>query len=528
MQNKFIIAILCLLLAASQLVGCTATDTHSDGSSEEVSSYDEMLSSEEPSPADVVYDYLLGIKSVTKTEGTYTAAGADIECESDTLKTRAERLFDKGGKVISLTVDKSFTPEGAPEAVLDQAYKIEVGDSVKVTARSELGLYYGAQTVSQYLKTQGGMFCGTYIDWPDVAERTLHLDIARKYFTKDWIIDLIEDISKFKMNAIELHFSENEGFRIQCDTDPDIVSDKYLTKDEVREILAAAKELYVEVIPSFDSPGHVKQILTAHPEYRLVDVDGYVSEKTLDITNPDAVAYMKSLLDEYAELFKDCKSFNIGGDESFGWSDVRRMQFSAWQILEDYAKATYGDNANAHDAFIGYINDIAAHMTAKGFKVRAWNDGLIRNYDQAEVNSASKDIGICYWTNNGTLAATVVTDFIEGGYDVYNVNEPFMYYVLKSGFKQPNARDIYNQWHAGYFSNGDKGTANRYDTPYEVGEQLKGAYFCIWCDHPDTQTQDQVRNGSRTALRAMAVKAWNYAPEVDYTTFLTQTKKATK
>lgn len=527
MKNKLFTALLCLFLTAAMLAGC-AGGTQTNNSSEPVSS-EEELSVESLAPAEIVYDYILGLKSFTKSEGIYTAAGADIECESETLKERASKLFDKGGKAVSLSVDDGFTPDGAPEAVLDQAYKIEVGDSVKVTARSEVGLYYGAQTVSHYIKTQGGMSCGTYIDWPDVAERTLHLDIARKYFTKDWIIDLIRDISTFKMNAIELHFSENEGFRIQCDTDPAIVSDKYLTKDEVREILKAAKELYVEVIPSFDSPGHVKQILKAHPEYMLMDVDGYLSEKTLDITNPEAVAYMKSLLDEYAELFKECKSFNIGGDESFGWSDIRRMQFSAWQILEDYAKKTYGNGANAHDAFIGYINDIAAYMTAKGFKVRAWNDGLIRNIDQAEVNSASKDVEICYWTNNGTLGATVVTDFLDGGYDVYNINEPFMYYVLKDGYEQPDAKEIYNQWHAGYFSNGDKqGSPNRYDTPYEVGKQLKGAYFCIWCDHPDTQTQDQVRNGSKSAMRAMAVKAWNYAPELDYNTFLSQAKKVAR
>ncbi len=527
MHNKLLKLVLCILLASATLVSCSSNENEQSGDVSLESSED--VSVEEFIPQELVYDYLFGMKSVTKTEGSYHAAGAVIECENDALKERAGKLFEKEGKAISLVIDESLAPEGAPKAVLDQAYKIEVSDSVKITARSEAGLYYGALTVSQYLKNQDGMFCGTYVDWPDVAERTLHLDIARKYYTKGWIMELIEDMAAFKMNAIELHFSENEGFRIECETDPAIVSDEYLTKAEIREILAFAKENYVEVIPSFDSPGHVKQILSAHPEYILVDVDGYASEKTLDITNPDAVAYMKSLLDEYAELFKDCKSFNIGGDESFGWSNVSRMQFSAWQVLEDYAKATYGKNANAHDAFVGYINDIASHMKSKGFEVRAWNDGLIRNYDQAEVNSANKDIGVCYWTNNGTLSATVVDPYVEGGYSLYNVNEPFMYYVLKAGYKQPNGKEIFNNWHAGYFTGGDKtGSPNRYATPYELGEQLKGAYFCIWSDHPDSQTETQVKNGSRTPMRAMAVKSWNYNPQMDYNTFLSQAKKATK
>ena len=47
-----------------------------------------------------------------------------------------------------------------------------------------------------------------------------------------------------KMNALQIHFSENMGFRIECETDPSIVSDQYLTKTEVREILAEAKKIW--------------------------------------------------------------------------------------------------------------------------------------------------------------------------------------------------------------------------------------------------------------------------------------------
>jgi len=513
MQNKRIIVLLCLFLASVMLFGCSANSTSTNG--------DESLT-----PANIEHEYLLGLKSYTKADGVFTANGVSIKCDSQTLKDRATALFAETGPELCLTIDQGFAPEGAPAAVLDQAYKIEVGDTVTVTARAEVGLYYGALAVSQYIKLQGGMAYGTYVDWPDVAERCLHLDIARKYYSKDWIIDYIKDVASFKMNAVELHFSENEGFRIQCDTDPAVMSDQYLTKDEVREIIAAAKELYVEIIPSFDSPGHLMQALSAHPEYTLTDVDGYNSPKTLDITNPQAVAYIKSLLDEYAELFKDCKSFNIGGDESFGWSNVARMQFSAWRILKDYALETYGFDANAHDAFVGYINDIADYMQAKGFKVRAWNDGLMRTSGQAAVNKVDADMGILYWTNNATLKATRITPYLEGGYDIYNVNEEYMYYVLKEGFNQPDAKKIYQSWHAGLLVGADgKDSPNKFASPAELGDCLKGAYFCIWSDKPETQTAERVKTNSIAAARAMAVKAWNYKPALDYTTYQNQVKK---
>ena len=59
---------------------------------------------------------------------------------------------------------------------------------------------------------------GTVIDYPDVELRSMHLDIARKPFSKEWIIRQIKDLSWQKYNAVQLHFSENEGFRIQSDT----------------------------------------------------------------------------------------------------------------------------------------------------------------------------------------------------------------------------------------------------------------------------------------------------------------------
>ncbi len=508
------LSLLCLFMTLIVLSTCngetTPPESNEDGSSEISEILQEDVTAE--------YSYVMGLKSLVKTEGVLPFNGVTVSTENAALKARAEKLFDNGSTIVELVLDEDFAVEGVSDWLLPQAYKIEVDKGIKVTAATEVGLYYGAHTVSCYAKLQQCMEKGVYTDWPDVKERCLHFDIARKYFTKDQIIEMINSAAAQKMNAVELHFSENEGFRIQCDTDPAITSDKYLTKDEVREILAAAKEVYVDIIPSFDSPGHLLQVLKAHPQYSLTDVDGYNSAKTLDITNPDAVAYIKSLLDEYAELFAECKSFNIGGDESFGWSNIGRMQFSAWKILENHAKATYGAEANAHDAYVGYLNDIAAHMIDKGFKVRAWNDGLRRTVDQAAVVEPDSRIEICYWSNNGTLRAAGVNSFLEADHNVYNVNEGYMYYVLKEGFDQPKATEIFKEWTANIFPD----SSADYEDVARVGKQLQGAYFCIWCDKPNTQTYEEIKEGSGRAMAAMAVKSWNSSPNIDYSDFAAQ------
>lgn len=522
MKFSSIYRIIALLMGLILLCGCGTgepEESSAPASSGEASA--EHAETESAVDLSELADYVWGMKSFTPTEGALFPKGFTVSCDNADLKTRVEALFDTGDTALSLTVEESFAPDGVAEALLNQAYRIEVGDAVTITAKSEVGLYYGARTLCDYITLQGGVMKGVYLDWPDVDERCLHFDIARKYYEKDFIIGMIEQAAAMKLNAVELHFSENEGFRIECETEPAIVSDKYLTKDEVREILAAAKELYVEIIPSFDSPGHLMQALSVHPEYTLTDVDGYNSPKTLDITNPDAVAYVKSLLDEYAELFAGCKKFNIGGDESFGWSDVSRMQFSAWKILENHARATYGEDANAHDAFVGYINDIADHMIKKGFTVRAWNDGLMRTRGQAAVVKPDPRIEICYWTTGGALKAAGVDAFLEAGHKVYNVNEGFVYYVLKEDFEQPSAKEIWKDWNGAVFTDGEAG----YKSPEELGDRLAGAYFCIWSDKPNTQTSSQVKKYSARAMAALAVKSWSTKPQINYTVFASQFKK---
>ena len=87
---------------------------------------------------------------------------------------------------------------------------------------------YGLMSVIQMLKINDKILeKGTVIDYPDVELRSMNLDIARKPFSKEWIIRQIKDLSWQKYNAVQLHFSENEGFRIQSDTLDAIEGFKY-------------------------------------------------------------------------------------------------------------------------------------------------------------------------------------------------------------------------------------------------------------------------------------------------------------
>ena len=419
---------------------------------------------------------------------------------------------DAGLNDIVVTIDD--VQNITDKSTSDEAFKIVISDQgVRITGASENAVLYALRSIEQIVIANDGLVYGTIIDYPNVAERRIHVDCGRKYFSKDWFIRQIREMSYFRMNALQMHFSENLGFRIECETDPSIVSDQYLTKAEVREILAEAKKYGVKVIPSIDSPGHVDQILRAHPEYGQVNVRGEHYKSGLDITNPEAIQYMYSIYDEYMELFKGCTDFHLGGDE---YMEFDRPPFTTEyrSVLDNYAKETFGPDYSWKDTVANYINDLAEHVHNKGFKPRIWNDGIYYGNNNNPQKIQMHDyIGIDFWSQMGwNPSIAKLRQFIDHGHDsLYNVNCTYFYYVLRPS-KPNDGREqhsfdhldadklIYNDWTPGQFE------SNRI---YDEHPLIKGASMAIWCDLPDLCSEDVVTDDIANEMRAFASKTWN-------------------
>ena len=426
-------------------------------------------------------------------------------------------LYNQDGAPTDITIDIKPVSEITDKTTSKEAYKITIDDTgIHLTGASETAVLYGLRTIEQITSVNGALAYGEIVDYPNVAERRIHVDMARKYISKDWFIRQIREMSYFKMNAIQMHFSENLGFRIECETDPSIVSEQHLTKADVREILAEAKKYGVKVIPSFDSPGHVDQILRAHPEYGQVDKYGNHYKSGLDVTNPEAIKYIYSLYDEYMELFKGCTDFHIGGDE---YMEFDRAPFTTQykSVLDNYARENIDPNATWKDVIAKYINDLAEHVHEKGFTPRIWNDGIYYGENSWGQNKQMikmhKYIGIDFWSQmswNGSIAR--LQTFLDKGHDtIYNVNASFFYYVLRpsmpdDGRKQHSFDNlnsdklIFDEWTPGKFQ------AN---TIADDNPAIKGASLAIWCDKADVCDEDTITEDIANEMRALATKAWN-------------------
>ncbi|MDA4892199.1 family 20 glycosylhydrolase [Streptomyces sp. MS2A] len=468
----------------------------------------------------------------TPSGGTWRPSGVRVVADDPRLGREAERLRgdlhaqgvpEGSASLVRLRIDPALAA-GVERGA--EAYLVEVGDDVVVRGASPSGVFRGTRQLLHNLRAQGGVPRGRAHGTPAVAERGLHLDAGRKHFGAEGILALLHDAADVGINVLQWHFSENEGFRLESAAFPEIVSAGRVTRAEAARILAVAADLHVEIVPSLDMPGHLRQVLSAHPELRLPPgIDGYGpdvpppaitgTDHALDIARPETWDFARRLIDDMLPVFPDARRWNLGGDE---FVDFARIDDHPG--LAAAARERFGPDATGFDLLTAFVNHIAAHLRSRGLEPRAWNDGMLRG----AVVSLDPSVVLTWWTN-WNAGMRPLADAVAAGHGIVNVNDALFYYVLgeNAGYRYPTAARIWEaDWHPGLFP----------DLPAAVGEErrqelaapypplLRGVSFAIWSDRPDAQTVDEVTAGIRSPLRAMAERAWNGGSRLSLTEFI--------
>ncbi|MFD9366082.1 glycoside hydrolase family 20 protein [Streptomyces sp. NPDC060020] len=422
-------------------------------------------------------------------------AQGDAAALSDEAKLLAGELGLKyGDSAAPRTGDVELSVEGAGKP---ESYTLTVKDgTVRIKGPDEAGVFYGTRTLKQAVKSAGSAPEGTVNDAPAKPQRGLNLDIARKHFTPDWIEDRLREMADLKLNQLGLHFSDDQAFRIQSDTHPEIVSTPHLTKAQVREITALAARLHITVVPEIDSPGHLGAVLRAHPDLQLRDVQGKAVKGAVDISNPAAAKLVDELLREYQPLFPG-GAWHLGADEYQAL--VYRDPQASFPQLARAAQQRYGPSARVQDLATGWLNDRADTVRPSGKALKAWNDGFFAG----GVTSAAKDLQVEYWTGK-EIGARPPLEYLREGRKLVNLNDEFLYYVLgePNEFTYPTGRRIYEEWTPLVL----RGTT---PVPASYGNQILGGRLAVWADLSGAQTQAQVADGIRLPLAALSQKVWD-------------------
>lgn len=378
-----------------------------------------------------------------------------------------------------------------------ESYTLTVrGGRVDISGPGEAGVFYGTRTLKQEVHGGGTAPEGVVRDRPAKPDRGFMLDIARKPFSETWIEDRIRELGDLKFNELGLHFSDDQAFRIESSTHPEIVSPDHLTKAQVKRIVDLAAARHITVVPEIDSPGHLGAVIAAHPDLQLRNASGVPTKGAVDISKEASARIVDDLLNEYAVLFPGGR-WHLGGDE-YQALTVKDPQASYPQLAAA-ARQAHGSGGTVADLATDWLNDRYATVRAHGKTVRAWNDGFFRNTSV----QPEKGLQVAYWTGK-EIGARQPVEYLSTGRKVLNYNDEFLYYVLgqPQTFVYPTGQRIYEQWNPRVLR-GTTAVPARYDA------QILGGSFAVWCDIANAQTEAQVAAGIRMPLRATVQKLWD-------------------
>ncbi len=245
-------------------------------------------------------------------------------------------------------------------ALAHEAYKLTVSEAgINIAAADSTGFFYAIQTLKQLMPHAIYYRSGasTAIDWtvpcveiadqPQLGHRGYMLDVARHFFSKTEVKRILDIMATYKMNRFHWHLTDDQGWRIDIPEYPKLAQvgavrkgsfvnaggaskffddteygrGMYYTLDDLREIVAYAKSLNIEIIPEIDLPGHMVAAVAAYPEFSCdptkkyeVRIDGGISKDVLNIGKDETIDFLKCVLGHMAEVFP-YKYIHLGGDE---------------------------------------------------------------------------------------------------------------------------------------------------------------------------------------------------------------------
>ncbi len=290
-----------------------------------------------------------------------------------------------------------------------EAYEVEISPRcIMIAGGSNAGVYYGLMTLGQILKSdplvsaEGSVGCLTIKDQPRYGFRGLMIDPARNFLPARDVKRFIELMSRFKYNKLQLHLTDDQGWRMEILSHPELTAgQKHYTQNELRDIVGFAAERNVEVIPEIDIPGHTAAFLHAHPELMcgVNDSLDIVLGKTVNLmlcASKDSVyAIYDDIIREIATVFPSEK-IHLGGDES--------AIASNWGRCVDDLTLAARLGMEGPSELMGYFFDrIFKSMKANGKKPMMWCE-LDRIYAPASkyLFPYPQDVTLVTWRNGLT------------------------------------------------------------------------------------------------------------------------------
>lgn len=366
----------------------------------------------------------------------------------------------------------------------DEGYEMVIKNYVTIQAPTTKGTFWGTRTLLQMIHMQDGQLSkGKAVDFPLFPSRGFMLDVARKFFSLDYLKQYIKIMSFYKMTEFHIHLNDNgfpafydndwnktyAAFRLESERFPGLTAkDGSYSKKEFTELQLMGMQYGVNVIPEIDIPAHSLAFAHYKPEIGSVEY----GMDHLDLYKKETYEFVDTLLDEY--LCGENPVF-IGPDVHIGTDEYNKKEAEQYRYFTDrYLKyvAKYGKTPRMWGGLKWLPGKTP--VLAEGVVVNAWS------YD---------------WVDPFVS--------LEEGYKLINTCDTYLYIVPAAGYYRDflDHKWIYETW--------SPWMMNRNQTVKEGTPGVLGAMFAVWNDHCNNGISEQdVHLRSFPAVQVMAERLW--------------------
>jgi len=283
---------------------------------------------------------------------------------------------------------------GVDEQLGTEGYELNSKEDLfTIKANQPAGVYMGTQTLLQIIpavkaNTQNDRYripTGTIIDYPTYSWRGSMLDVARHFFTVEEVKHYIDLISYYKMNILHLHLTDDQGWRIEIKSWPNLAKHGgstevgggqggFYTQEQYKDIVAYAASRYITVVPEIDMPSHINSALASYGELNggtKVPVEGIY----------------KGALTTQGILDGKNRPTELYTGIEVGWSTLRLDKPATFKFVNDVIRELAeitpgpyihigGDEAHVtkKEDYIEFINRFAEIVKANGKKMIGWEE----------------------------------------------------------------------------------------------------------------------------------------------------------
>ena len=406
--------------------------------------------------------------------------------EADYLSEELSKVLTKKPAIVKAQPTSAAIVFKLQSGFKPEAYKLNVTEQgIEIVSSTTSGAFYAIQSLKtmlpsnswkskqQSISVPGGMVN----DEPRFAYRSFMLDVARNFQPKQEILKVLEIMSLYKLNVFHFHFSDDEGWRVEIPSLPELTQigsvrghtndqknniqpsfasggltgelpgSGHLSRMDFIEVLKYATARHIQVIPEIESPGHARAAIKSMEaryeklmkagkpaeanKYRLIDpkdqseyrsVQGW-NDNVMDVSLPSVYNFVEKVTDELILMYKEAgaplNTIHYGGDEVPG---------GVWEKSPAYLALKKSNAAiqNTEDLWYYYFGKLNAMAKKRGLFVSGWEEAGMRKtkLDGKPFNIANPDFAddhfqLHVWNNViGSGSEDLAYRLANGGYKV--------------------------------------------------------------------------------------------------------------